>query len=92
MQKIQSIFSTLVIATLSFVLFLVGLGFLLFLFVAIALLGLFTKASTRDKWRKQWHHQWQSKRDSYRQPDNKQPATRVIEGEYSVQSHCQENH
>lgn len=87
MRKITSMLITITISSLTFFLFLVGLGVMLALLVAMLLIGVFLKASTRQQWRERWTENWKNRHTAYYDEHHKQRQAQVIEGEYTVKSH-----
>lgn len=86
MQTIKNLLSTVILGSLTGVLFLMGLAIAIVMTIFLIVIGLLTGAKTRHTWKKQWQtqqHRYQSPFNRHPEADTQQ-AHRVIEGEYTV--------
>lgn len=80
MHTIKTLFATIILGSLTFFLFVIGLGFMVFMLVAMLIAGLFVKPQTKNAWRQQWSQQWTQRKQFGKKNHNSQ----VIDGQYTV--------
>lgn len=81
MQVFKKLLAVVTVGILSLFLFIVGLGFMLFVLMLLLLAGLFFKPQTYNTWRQKWLTQW---RRQFGKADKQNTDRKVIDGQYTV--------
>lgn len=91
MQQYKPLLVSVFTSVLTSLLFLVGVGIMLMLFVVALFLGLLTKCNTRQAWRQYWSRHGKTQQTSFNHSNENDKTSsrqpRVIDGEYVVKFH-----
>ncbi len=82
MQTVKTLLASIILGSLAFFLFVIGLGFMMLMLITMLIAGLFVNPQKKARWQQKWSQAWVQ-----RQPfgkTGKASNTDVIEGQYTV--------
>ncbi|PID65360.1 MAG: hypothetical protein CR975_07455 [Gammaproteobacteria bacterium] len=82
MQTVKTLLASIVLGSLAFFLFVIGLGFMMFMLITMLIAGLFVNPQKKAQWQQKWSPAWVQRQQFGK--NGKASNTDVIEGQYTV--------